>query len=141
MVLHRRVAGGEEHTLMAVLPADKVGRRTVLAVDFDDLAVAVLITLVTPPDRHPISRLCLHDCPPCGVHEILVVWPVAGCQGSKAPNRYRPCIRRRDMPSGGSCDHPNRFPGLAAGGRTRAAWWHRRLVPSRVVPIHGPPVT
>jgi hypothetical protein len=50
-VLDHGVGGWEEKVLVLIPPADQIRRRPVLALNLDDLAVALLVALVTPLDR------------------------------------------------------------------------------------------
>src|ERR1039457_3222273 len=67
MVLDDCIGRREEDAFVAVLPADQVGRRAVVAMDLDDVAMAGLVPLPAPLNRQSIAQFSLHGCPPRGV--------------------------------------------------------------------------
>src|SRR6266567_1171869 len=95
-VLDDGVGRREENALVAVRPSNQVGRTAVVAVDLDDLAMTVLVPLMTALDRQIVSDRSFH--------------------GSPFPRRYLP-----GLSSGQSVDTMPALISRADQGRTSAA--------------------
>jgi hypothetical protein len=70
VVLDVRVRTGEEQTLVSVVaPAHEVGRHTVLAVDLENLGIAIGLADVMTLDDEAVTDLSKHgDLPSLGEH-------------------------------------------------------------------------
>jgi hypothetical protein len=63
-VLDRGIGAREEEALVpVVVPADEVGRSTVLAADLEDLGIAVGFADVMTLDDQPVSNVRVHEGP------------------------------------------------------------------------------